>query len=778
MNPLSAFTYYRRHKSSTALLVIIIGLVTLAVGAMVSVLDSFTENLSLDIAYLDSLSSVHPAAGYELDPGIAAQVRAHPDVERVIPEAGLTIQHPQLIGLSWVRLLVIPVEEMPGVLRACGLRVDQGRLPAEKAPELALSVDTARSLGLRLGDRISRATKPEYYFDLSSELTLVGLLDQDPAAGKRNVRLGLISYEYLTGHEDYTPRATGLLVIARPGRIAALNRFLETLPASVADIETKNYHAAVVGRMNTTLRLLFAVVDLLVAGVAAVVAGVINQVAISRRLPEFGLLHAVGWRKRALLRRVAGGTAIAAVLGWLAGLVGVVLLVTLGRSAILDPRGQEWPLNIWPFLYTLPIPLVVVGFTVASIWRVLGRLDAVAIIERGKLSMEETGSQKQVRRSSARPLSSWTFYLRHRRRGLLLVAAMALMIVGVAVPVFIILPVLDSQMPAMEYLRYVSEALPGAGNDLDPGIVAQVRAHPSVARVVPDAALYMGISVPPFSQSQTVLYAVSQDDMSYLMDRFGLHLIEGRLPRPSSSEIVLSEALALNRGLQIGDSIGNPVNDRDSFPIELTIVGLLETEGLWIGFAPLEYVKSHELTAHYAIRLLVAPEAGGKAALDAWLLENVDSSTTVVDTYDKEWRRLQRYRVGALLVLGAVLSLVAIIAAAALAVLNAIFFFQRREEFGTLSALGRGQGWLTWRTGRETLATTAVAWLVGAALCVGVVLYLQLAVYAPRGLSVDLTSIAPWLFTLPIPLAVVAGSVGTTGWILKRLDAVAVIEGR
>jgi len=125
-----------------------------------------------------------------------------------------------------------------------------------------------------------------------------------------------------------------------------------------------------------------------------------------------------------------------------------------------------------------------------------------------------------------------------------------------------------------------------------------------------------------------------------------------------------------------------------------------------------------------------------------------------------------------------VLSLVAIIAAVALAVLNTIFFSQRRDEFGVLHAVGRSQIWLIWRAGREMLVATTAAWLVGAALCAGVVLYLQLAVYVPKGLSMNLTSIAPWLFTLPIPLAVVAGSVGTTGWMLKRLDAVSVIEGR
>jgi len=274
------------------------------------------------------------------------------------------------------------------------------------------------------------------------------------------------------------------------------------------------------------------------------------------------------------------------------------------------------------------------------------------------------------------------------------------------------------------------------------------------------------------------VFAVTEEDMPYLMERFGLRLLEGRLPRPRTNEVVISEALALNRGLHMGDSVGNPVYERDGSPVALTIVGLLETDGMWMGFASLEFIQSHELTAdRFTTSQFVVPTTD-KATLDAWLLENVDSNATAVLTYDKEQSRFLHYRKGGLGVLAMILSLVAVIAAAALAVLNYIFYSERRDEFGVLHAVGRGQGWLTWRAGRETLFTTTAAWLVGAALCVGVILCLQLAVYVPKGLSLDLTTIAPWLFTLPIPLAVSAASVGTIGWMLRRLDAVSVIEGR
>jgi len=57
-------------------------------------------------------------------------------------------------------------------------------------------------------------------------------------------------------------------------------------------------------------------------------------------------------------------------------------------------------------------------------------------------------------------------------------------------------------------------------------------------------------------------------------------------------------------------------------------------------------------------------------------------------------------------------------------------------------------------------------------------IYAQANVYAPKGVQVNLLDPGLWLFTLPIPLAVIAASTGTIGWMLYRLDPVSIIERR
>ena len=121
---------------------------------------------------------------------------------------------------------------------------------------------------------------------------------------------------------------------------------------------------------------------------------------------------------------------------------------------------------------------------------------------------------------------------------------------------------------------------------------------------------------------------------------------------------------------------------------------------------------------------------------------------------------------------------IVVVAAIAVAIMNYISFAQRREEFGVLNALGRSLPWLVGRTAKETGSVAAVAWVISAAIYGIVLLCIQATVYAPKGIGLNLLNPIPWLFMLPIPLAVVLASAGTIAQALRRLDPVAVIERR
>ena len=810
MNPLSPFTYHRRHKGSALLLLVLIVLATMALYVMVSVLDSMPTRARFH--YLTRLSRVFPAGGSSLEPGVVSQIQAHPGVAWVVPENGLSISPPSLIGTDDLRLLGVLQDDAQYLMDHVGVRLKEGRMFEPRTGEIVLSEEVARALGLEVGDQVSRSVDERHYGNLPTSMVLVGILEGDPSAGPwssvpgtegsgqrpaagpgPSVRVGLASYEYLDGHELYAPRTTGLLVAAREGHKAMVDEFLEsTIRSARTEVETYGEISELVEMGLRGLHLIFGVVNCLVAAVVALVVGVINRIALTRRLSEFGLLHAVGYHRKRLIGRLTLETAAMAGLGWIAGLGFSWLVLAWLKSGLYYSRGMELDLTyLAPLWFTFPVPVVVTVFAVLSARRAFAQFDAISIIERGKLGMEAQGHQRagkrsRARRSSTRPLSSRTFYLRHRRRAFLVVVSMALMILGVAFPVFLASVIFDAMEPSFEYLRYVSQVSPGTGRAVDPGVMAQIRSHPTVARVIPTIPLGLTALVPPGSGTGVTICGVGEDELPALVDLFGMRLVEGRLPRPRSNEIVISKAIARNRGLHIGDTLGRSVQDEgkgdplisDDIPIEMVVVGLFSIDDLWLGFASFEYLESHELTSLRPVHLLVIPAEGRKDELDAWLGESVASVQTDVETFGAAQLKQRRAAQSTLLLFAAVESIIAIVAAIALATLNYIFFSQRRDEFGILHAAGRSRLWLVLRTVRETGSVVAVAWLIGAVMCGVGLVWTQATIYAPRGLSLNFANVAPWLFTLPIPLAVIAVGAGTIARTLSRLDPVAVIERR
>jgi ABC-type antimicrobial peptide transport system permease subunit len=815
MNPLSPLTYYRRHKGQALLVLALIGSLTLGVYVLVSLTGVSFGTMRYSFHYLTRMSRLSASQGPDismqnqvstigtLDSGFAAQIRAYPDVAAVLPENGLYIGVPFVGIVMPTPVLGVTEDDLPVVMEVCDLRLKAGRLISPRAGEIILSEEIARALDLTIGDHVSYKINAETYPTMATELTLVGILESVPSDTGPEVRVGFVSYEYLDGHELYQPRATNWLIIPRPARRIAVSDFASTLieesgGSSSDHLQSFESEVGLLDQVQRGIDMMYGFVNGLVAVAAALVVGMVHRIAVTHRLPELGLLHAAGYSRRSLVRRLVIEIAVVACVGWAVGLLCAHTFSILLNSTFFAAQG--WSMNLAnpkPLLSTLPIPLVVVVWINVSVHRTLNRLDPVAIFERGKLSMEGVGGRTQEKaRSTSHPLSSWTFYLRHRRRSILLLAAIGLMVLGVALPGFLIGTINDSTLPL--YLSYTTHATvvsPGfMYRAVAPDIIAQIRAHPAVAHAIPVKALTMMVNLPPGGEIGSIpVYAVREQDLPILLDAYGLRLGEGELVQPRSDQIVLSSALAQNRNLVLGDAIGHPVHERDGMPTELTVVGLLDSTSprlveragydvppmpRWAGFASYEYVDSHERYTGAPMHLLVVPVEGREAEMEIWLEETIASPRVRIETLGSSYRFWRTIVQTAQASLGVGSAILSVVAGLGLAIMNYIFVTQRRDEFGALHAMGYSRAALIARTLRESVSIAVVAWLVGAAVCIAGMFYAQATLYTPLGTSLDWTNLAPWLSTLSIPLAVVVASAGTVTLTLSKLDPVAIIERR
>jgi ABC-type antimicrobial peptide transport system permease subunit len=781
VNPLSPLTYYLRHKRSAIIQIALISLATVGIFVLVAVLDAVPQRAN--VHYLTKLSRVLPS-GDTLNPAIVAQLHGYPDITNVIPDNGLVINLPTLIGTDSQRLMGVTQQDAEILMQHCGVRLKEGRMFEPHSNEFVISEEIARALDLRLGSEIGRTINKDYYGNIPTSLVLVGTLEGDPRLISGSaVRLGFISAEYLDSHELYAPRLISFLVLATEGRETAVDEFLETtIQSRYTEVETFALLMEVIKIARTGIYVVFGVVNSLASVVVAFVIGTINRIAVSKRLNEFGVLYALGYTRKLLTWRLLLETTFAAGFGCLIGLGGALLAMTIIKNNLFYNLGMELDLaNPAPFYFVLPIPSIIVALTYFDVQRIFARLDAIAIVEQGKLSEEENQHQR-VKKSSSKPLSSLTFYLRHRRRGVLMIVGTTLMLLGVTLPVFLLSAMQSAMSPYMDYLQYVSVISP-IHDELDPVIVGQIRGYPAVARSISAIPLGIQMVIPPAGTTDVRIFGVSVDDMVELLALFGLEVQEGRLPRPNSNEIVISEAIAANRSLHVGDIIGGDSDDErvlvvDDIPTEMTIVGILSPGRPWVGLAPYEYLRDHELTALRSPNLLVIPRERQKQTMDDWLESGLETAQIKVVTLEMKQRDYRNMMASLGLIFTLLECMIAAIAAIALATLNHIFFDQRKEEFGVLNAVGHSRWRLVARTLKETFSMVGVAWVFGVILCGISLVSMQNLIYNPRGLNINYFIPTPWLLTLPIPLAVILASVLTIVRMLNKLDPVAVIERR
>jgi ABC-type lipoprotein release transport system permease subunit len=331
---------------------------------------------------------------------------------------------------------------------------------------------------------------------------------------------------------------------------------------------------------------------------------------------------------------------------------------------------------------------------------------------------------------------------------------------------------------------------PGIVQSLDPAVVAAVKAQPAVERVIPFAprSHMLSVAIPPFLGAEASPFGIYAQDMAYLVELYGLELKEGRLPRPGTNEMVIPESLARNRDLEIGDLIGDPAQPAyagaPSLPVQFVITGIFARPAAaddenWWAFVSLEFLEEQSaLPLPAVLPLIVVPQEGQKDALDDWLEFELAGSDASVMTHRQQVARVRQGARNQMLAMVLLEGVIAVVAALGLAVLNYVFVSQRQAEFGVLHALGYGRRQLVRRVLRETAFTTGLAWGLSAIVVLIGMFCLRFGLFAPLGLRFDLFKITPWLYTLPIPVAVLVVTACTTAWTLSKVDAVSIVERR
>jgi ABC-type lipoprotein release transport system permease subunit len=145
-------------------------------------------------------------------------------------------------------------------------------------------------------------------------------------------------------------------------------------------------YAQIEERTNRMFATLYKILNVVIATLALVITfmmGMLMNIYQSQRLVEFGLLQAIGYTKKQLLRRVSLESVTVILLGWALGLVAAYWLLRLAKAVLMDPSAFALdPTDRLAYTYTIPIPFAILVVAMATVFLRFRKFDPVGVVER------------------------------------------------------------------------------------------------------------------------------------------------------------------------------------------------------------------------------------------------------------------------------------------------------------------------------------------------------------------------------------------------------------
>lgn len=273
-----------------------------------------------------------------------------------------------------------------------------------------------------------------------------------------------------------------------------------------------------------------------------------------------------------------------------------------------------------------------------------------------------------------------------------------------------------------------------------------------------------------------VVLGLESGDMDYYLNRLKGKLVDGRLPRPGEPEAVISEPLARNLNLKIGDILQKPLDSDNFSPKEVKVVGIANSEN-WFAFSSIEYLRANHFPNIDAF-MAFAKTPSDQLTLDNWTEKELSGENAVVYTYRKLEEQADTMFNILYQILNVVIGTLVIVITLMMGMLINIFLSQRVQEFGLLQALGYTKRSLLNRVLLETTIFVVGGWILGLGVAYGLLNLVKVTLMDPRAFALETVDLAAYLYSVPVPIAIFTVSLVTVWVKFKKFDPVGIVERR
>lgn len=375
-----------------------------------------------------------------------------------------------------------------------------------------------------------------------------------------------------------------------------------------------------------------------------------------------------------------------------------------------------------------------------------------------------------------KPLSPGAFLVRNPGKSLplMLVITLAVLLIAGIVSIMDSIPL--SIRTVYGYSRFLTGATPRGDSQMVPRLKQHFAESPvPVERMVACRTVLFNVKsiVGPWP---FILYGFHPEDARFITNKIPLGTLDGHLPRRGEPEAVITEPVARNLGLSIGDILLKPTDEKNYSPLPVEIVGIFDSEE-WFAFTSYEYLAANHFPP-IDVLMVFAKNQREQRKLDAWAEKSLRGIRAITYTYPSLERDTEETFRVLFKILNLVIALLVLVIAIMMAMLMNIYLSQRLVEFGLLQAIGFTRRKLITRTAAEAVLVVAAGWMFGVVCVYGLLSAVKALLMEPRALALDTLDPRAYLYTLAVPVVIVCAAIAAVFYRFRRFDPISVVERR
>lgn len=375
IRPLRPMVYLVRNAGKTLPLMGVIVLAVMLIAGIVAMMNSIPLSIRTIYQSSEMYLGLTPRGDATRTPELRQKVETESPVpvDRILTARVSETQVKSIVGGWAFVVLGLTRPDQEYFLAQYGGRLE-GRLPEPGQAEVVISEPIARNLDLAIGSTFMGPTMAQSYSPF--EVKVVGIVQTE-------WWLAVASREYFEAH--HFPQIDVLLAFAKDrARQEELDRWAE----QAFEGERARVYAYFLLERETEamFQTLYAILNVVIGTLVVVITimmGMLINIYQSQRLQEFGLLQALGYTRKELVKRSLLETSLVTIGGWIVGLGAAYGLLWVTNQRLMYPSAFALDLvDRAAYSYTVPVPVAIFLIGTLTVLLRFRKFDPVGVVER------------------------------------------------------------------------------------------------------------------------------------------------------------------------------------------------------------------------------------------------------------------------------------------------------------------------------------------------------------------------------------------------------------